>query len=162
MKLVPPPLTALIRPPLPPFPLTKPPPLMSLKLSPLQEHQLAPKPAPLSYIRSSDEAEYPLKSNSKESRRSRRYNHNNQHKQKPNRVQNNDHCVNLSSCILTKEETSILGKGLGFVPTPPIPHPSAIQKDMNKFARTLIATLATATMAAYHIAYLYIDLSNFC
>ena len=31
----------------------------------------------------------------------------------------------------------ILSKGLGFVPTPPIPHPSAIQKDINKFARTL-------------------------
>ena len=88
-------------------------------------------------LRSSDEAEYPLKSNSKECRRFRRYNHNNQHKQKPNRVQNNDHCVNLSSCTLTKEETSILSKGLGFVPTPPIPHPSAIQKDINKFARTL-------------------------
>ena len=36
-------------PPPPPFPLTKPPPLMSLKLPPLQVHQLAPKPAPLSY-----------------------------------------------------------------------------------------------------------------
>ena len=73
----------------------------------------------------------------KKSRRFSRYNHNNQHKQRPNKVKNNDHCVNLSSCTLTKEETSILSKGLGFVPTPPVPHPSTIQKDINKFARTL-------------------------
>ena len=62
------------------------------------------------------EEEYPLKSNNKESRRFRRYNHNNQHKQKSSRIENNDHCVNLSSCTLTKEETSVLNKGLGFVP----------------------------------------------
>ena len=66
-----------------------------------------------------------------------RFNHSNQHKQRPNKVKNNDHYVNLSSCILTKEETSILSKGLGFVPTPPTPHPSTIQKDINRFARTL-------------------------
>ena len=83
------------------------------------------------------EEEYPLKSNNKKSRRFRRYNHNNQHKQKLSRIEDNDHCVNLSSCTLTKEETSVLNKGLGFVPTPPLPHPSAIQKDINKFARTL-------------------------
>ena len=135
LKLPPPPLMALILPPLPPFPLTKPPPLMPLKLPPLQVHQVAPKPVP--ELRSSDEAEYPLKSNNKNSHRFRTYNHNNQHKPKPNRVQNNNHCVNLSSCTLTKEETSILSKGLGFVSTPPIPHPSPIQKDINKFARTL-------------------------
>ena len=85
----------------------------------------------------SDQDEYPLKVIYKKSRRFSRYNHNNQHKQRPNKVKNNDHCVNLSSCTLTKEETSILSKGLGFVPTPPVPHPSTIQKDINKFARTL-------------------------
>ena len=41
-----------------------------------------------------------------------RYNYSNW--QKSSRVQNNDHCVNLSSCTLTKEETSILRKDLGF------------------------------------------------
>ena len=73
----------------------------------------------------------------KKSRRFSRFNHNNQHKQRPNKVKDNDHCVNLSSCTLTKEETSILSKGLGFVPTPPTPHPSTIQKDINRFAHTL-------------------------
>ena len=85
----------------------------------------------------SDQDEYPLKVICKKSRRFSKYNHNNQHKQRPNKVKNNDHCVNLSSCTLTKEETSILSKGLGFVPTPPVPHPSTIQKDINKFAHTL-------------------------
>ena len=85
----------------------------------------------------SDQDEYPLKVIYKKSRRFSRYNHNNQHKERPNKVKNKDHCVNLSSCTLTKEETSILSKGLGFVPTPPTPHPSTIQKDINKFARTL-------------------------
>ena len=125
---------ALILPPLPPFPLTKPPPPMSLKLPPLQVYQLAPKPPP--ELCPSDQDEYPLNVN-KKSRRFSRFNHNNQHKQRPNKVKNNDHCVNLSSCVFTKEETSILNKGLGFVPTPPTPHPSTIQKDINRFARTL-------------------------
>ena len=72
----------------------------------------------------------------KKARRFNRFNPINQHQQRPNKVKNNDFCVNLSSCVLTKE-TSILSKGLGFVPTPPTPHPSTIQKDINKFARTL-------------------------
>ena len=84
-----------------------------------------------------DQDEYPLNVINKKSRRFSRYNHNNQHKQRPNKVKNNDYCVNLSSRTLTKEETSILNKGLGFVPTPPTPHPSTIQKDINRFARTL-------------------------
>ena len=69
----------------------------------------------------SDQDEYPLKVIYKKSCRFSRYNHN-KHKQRPNKVKNNDHCINLSSCTLTKEETSILSKGLGFVPTPPVPH----------------------------------------
>ena len=85
----------------------------------------------------SDQDEYPLKVICKKSCRFSRYSHNNQHTQRPNKVKNNDHCVNLSSCTLTKEETSILSKGLGFVLTPSVPHPSTIQKDINKFARTL-------------------------
>ena len=85
----------------------------------------------------SDQDEYSLKTGSKESRRFTRYTHNNLHKQRPNKVKNKDHCVNLSSCVLTKEEISILSKGLGFIPTPSIPHPSAIQKDINEFAHKL-------------------------
>ena len=84
----------------------------------------------------SDQDEYSLKTGSKESCRFTRYNHNNLHKQRPNKVKNKDHCVHLSSCALTKE-ISILSKGLGFIPTPSVPHPSAIQKDINEFAHKL-------------------------
>ena len=46
-------------------------------------------------------------------------------------------CFPVLFSVMGVELTSILGKGLGFVPTPPIPHPSGIEKDINKFARTL-------------------------
>ena len=39
--------------------------------------------------------------------------------------------------VMGVELTLILSKGLGFVPTPPIPHPSPIEKDINNFAHTL-------------------------
>jgi len=80
---------------------------------------------------------YPLKVNTKESHRFRRYNHHNLHKQGPNKVKNNHHFVNLSSCALIKE-ISILSKSLGFVPSPTVPHPSTIHvKYINEFAHKL-------------------------
>ena len=50
--------------------------------SPTTGTPTSPQSSP-SELRSSDEAVYPLKSNGKESHRFRRYNHNDQHKQKP-------------------------------------------------------------------------------
>ena len=133
LKLPPPPLMALILPP-PPTPI-------SINQAPTTVSQASPTTGgPTSSQVSppklcpSDQDEYHLNVINK---KSRRFNHNNEHKQRPNKVKKKDYCVNLSSCVLTKEETSILSKGLGFVPTPPTPHPSTIQKDINRFARTL-------------------------
>ena len=132
----PPPLMALILPPLPPFLFNQAPTTNVSQASPTTGPPTSPQVSPPKQC-PSDQDEYPLKVICKKSCRFSRYSHNNQHTQRPNKVKNNDHCVNLSSCTLTKEETSILSKGLGFVLSPSVPHPSTIQKDINKFARTL-------------------------
>ena len=135
-KLPPPPTYGTHPSPLPPFQLNQAPTTNVSQASPTTGPPTRPQVSPPKLC-PTDQDEYPLKVICKKSCRFIRYNHNNQHKERPNKVKNNDHCVNLSSCTLTKEETSILSKGLGFVPTPPTPHPSTIQKDINKFARTL-------------------------
>ena len=43
--------------------------------------------------------------------------------------------VNLSSYVLTKSETSVLSKGLGFCPTPGAPDIGKIIQDLDTFKR---------------------------
>ncbi len=79
----------------------------------------------------------PTPSTARRTRKFLRYNHNTRHTKTLHPCMNTHHVVNLSSHRLSKYELSVLNKGLTFVPTPPIPNPLSLQKDVDTFARTL-------------------------
>ncbi len=60
----------------------------------------------------------------KQSHKFIRYNHNTRHSKTLHPCSNTHHVVNLSSHRLSKNELSVLNKGLNFVPTPPHPQSS--------------------------------------